>query len=303
MTYFHDPDAFPDRATTLTYSLVGNDMSGHRPDWVIDTKTYFHRIAPGCQYLIVARDSVKYPGYFDLVKIDSPLELNQPGETLVEGVGWRGLGISPDAKTVHYYAGKDPTFGYVVGAANVRTGAKVASTISVYPFSFIGGVDLHNHVMVALHISSDAVGMVATCLFGVGNQCETGTIPAEDFDFHDNVLGAAYAVSVSGNVWLQDRTTGSNRFVLAEARGSHARLTYSDDVSAVVTGEGVVVWEKESLYRWRESSGTPGHLPPPDRTVLNGTTNSFPQFSSRLGRDTPPIPSIWSCFRVPRSCP
>jgi hypothetical protein len=299
MTYFHDPAGFPATATALTYTLAGSDLSGRRPDWSIDTHAYVNRIAPGCQYIVVARDSVRYPGYLDLVKLDSPLESNAEGDVLVEGVGWSGLGISPDAKWIHFADGSQPVGGvpvYFVSAINVITKSTSLVATSVARLR-IGGVDRNNHPWVAathFMFSSRAVG---PCQFGTASLSYDPCLGpveflADDFDFKAFESGPTVLWQLRNGVGTS-AFRGDQPANLAPANAEHPRWTYDGSATASITGIGVVLWSRSKVL-----SNDPNF----DRKVLNGTTDDYPEFSTAVKRNTPPIPALGRCALSPPGC-
>lgn len=291
MTYFHDPDGFPDGDRQRT--LMGADLAGGRPDWVIDTQALTNRVAPDCQSIIVTRLSKKFANSLALYRLDSPLEADLPGELLVDGVGWRGGAFSADGTWFTFFDGQTSANGLtydLLSAINVETKAIRPVTAEEGTLHFIGGVDRDARPRVTMTLFNGDGPYYGGCNFRVAlrfnEACGVSAERMDEFDYHDKGTTVDRVSVYDGqlSVFLDETPGTPEPRELVATSAYHPRLTFNGDVVASIDGQGVFLWHRDDVQP--DTSHTP------TTQLLNGTTDDFPQFSKKRLRMAA-APPIW----------
>ncbi len=322
MIYDYAPEGI---ANADDYELRVRDLSGNNPDRSLLDGSIFFRIAPGCQYVIVARESVQYPGSLALYRYDSVLQPTVP--TLIsDDLPWRGASITDNAEWIYLYAGwidVESIRQDAVIAVNAWTGEERLAMATPDLDYVVGTTPLlsttrqHNRPAVLIAAPSSPQQLrIAGCRFMVYFLYGVPIEPCYVYDdlqsvdvYEADVQGgrAAAYVDRSGRGWVHvwrygssyARITSSGTSYPLNADSYHPRLTW--DLSPVFS-EGSTV----RMYKGFPPSPT-GSLPPaPTGTILLDTTYSdFPEFSRPLIRTVMDPPDITSecAFTIPGCFP
>jgi hypothetical protein len=287
------------------YELRVRDLSGNHPDRTLVDPSIFFRIAPGCQYVIVARESIRFPGSLALYRYDSVLQPTEP-TVISDDLPWLGASITDNAEWIYLYVGwilVDGVQQDAVVALNAWTGEErlvmatpdldyVVGTMSIP----ITNPPQHNRPAVLVPATNAPQQLrLATCRYSV--YFVYGAVPISPCIVHSgldsvdmdeaDVLGGRAAAYVDrsgvGHVFVWSvrsyATTLPSGISYAVGGGLyHPRLAW--DLSPVFSDGSAV-----RMYKGFPPLGTWPGAPAPTGTFLLDTTNSdYPEFSRPLLR-------------------
>ena len=288
MGYLNAPGGFESAGDTVNLKMA--DLSGHHADWLLDQATTAYKIAPGCQYVLVARPSTRYPGSLAMYRIDGLIERTEP-VLVSDAWPWAGAAFTPDARWVYLWAGNEPnSVGGSIVAVNMRTGEERFAT-EVARLNAVVGVTADNHVVVSVDDDFSAPWKVCEFgVFGYGSSGPGGREPCEragffgvageysgiatDNPFHFTTT-AVYITSKGAAGW--NGAYASPPSTLTSSGAYHARLTWDDRPVVSIIGRGVRSFTDAELdsarYQQDVASGT---------LLLDGNIDDYPEFSRPL---------------------
>ncbi len=268
-----------------TVELWMRDLADQRTDWLLDPAVTFYKIAPGCQYAIVAKPSPTVPDALAIYRIDTLAEASTP-ILISDGWGWAGAAFTPDARWIYLYAGSSGDIGSVV-AVNARTGEERLAAQAL-DLNLVGGVTAQANVVVTRYERPphDNFRMVA-CYFGAygfgrfgggGVPCNdnvvqtTGFSSGEYSDAGGTIASPPYAVLVSPSGQAVFRRGGSV-VELVPTGAYRGRLSWRNEPVLSIDGVGVVLYP--AVPGSYSDVGSP-------ITLLDGVTADVPEFSKPL---------------------
>lgn len=269
-----------------TVQLWMRDLAGGRPDWLLDPTVAFYKIAPGCQYAIVAKPSPTVPDALAIYRIDTLTEASAP-VLISDDWGWAGAAFTPDARWVYLYAGRLPNSEVsTIVAVNARTGEERLAT-QPWGLNLIVGVTAGGNVVVA-HLPRDSTFYsISSCYFaaygfgrfgGGGVPCSgfllpEGGVSGEYSDASGTIEFPPYAVLLSASGEARYVRRGGTAVPIASGV-NRGRLSWRNEPVLSMESGGVVLYPASSFNGFN-FSGQPV-------TLLDGVTADIPEFSKPL---------------------
>ena len=295
MIYDHAPEGIDN---AVDYELRIRDLSGNNPDRSLVDPSIFFRVAPGCQYVTVARESVRFPGSLALYRYDSVLQPTEP--TLIsDDLPWLGAAITDNAEWIYLYAGWIDLGGPLsdaVIAVNAWTGEE--RLVLAGGFEYIVGVSPQNRPVV-LRTPASGEPELTYCNFGVPQwMCNYPQGRAVEANAQ---AGYSAFVNEAGVWWRIETPVTSGTHALPERSGYHPRLMWGGGPGVGVIGRGYVVWRTIPDF----SNGLPvSPLWDAGEVVLDGVVADYPEFSRPLSRQRFAPPDLTrNCAYLATGCP
>jgi hypothetical protein len=299
LTYLHQTVAdLPDSPPRL----MGRDLSGARPDWLISPAVFEHRLAPGCQYELIDEP------FLGISRLDNLLGPSEPTDVTSNGVVTNpfatGVAISADAKT--FWSAdllvlpplnphRTDTF---LNTHSARTGAFDRTAVIQAGELRLGSIraDSKPVVIVTTNPEAGRDGPFTTCRFGIGGLWTPCAPAATAPVYTDFVLYPSGPIDHLATTATDGLVADSH--LLASSGASSPRLTAKGDATAFIAGVGVVRWAAARVA----AAGTTTPIAP-DEVLLPSPGNSRPEFSAPLIRTVAPLPpNLFACGLTAPGC-